>query len=98
MARPGLMPVASAVALTVAATLSIAGEHARSLPRAADGMPLAQRLLQGAGVGGASGEAAEDRVASQAKGGVTVAPSLAVGSRGLTGHDCGCQTPVKHEH
>ena len=63
MARPGLTPIAAAVALTVAAGLSIAAEHARSSPAAALALPAPQGTgdaggdHKAAGVsGGTSGE------------------------------------------
>jgi hypothetical protein len=73
------------MALTVAAGLSIAAEHARSSPAAALGAPLALRGHQGAGDGGSDGKVAGDKAAPQAKS--TAAGSPGVGSRALTGNE-----------
>jgi hypothetical protein len=78
------MPIATAVALTVAAGLSIAAEHARSSPTAALGAPLAP---QGTGDAGGDRKAAEDAAESQTKGTAAAARPLAVGSRALTGSE-----------
>jgi hypothetical protein len=87
------MPIASATALSVAAALAMAAEYTRS-----SAAPTAGALLQGTGDGGRGGTVTEDRPASQAGGTPAVAPSLAVGSRALSGSDCGCRTSVKREH
>ena len=83
MARPGLMPIAAAVALTVAAGLSIAAEHARSSPAAALALPAPQ----GTSDAGGDHKAAGVRAAPQAKGTAAAAPPPAVGSRALTGSE-----------
>ncbi|MFZ1105519.1 MAG: hypothetical protein WAN86_22125 [Hyphomicrobiaceae bacterium] len=83
MARPGLMPIATAVALTVAAGLSIAAEHAGSSPAAA----LALSAPQGTGDAGGDRKAADDAAESQAKGTAAAAPPPGVGSRALTGSE-----------
>jgi hypothetical protein len=76
MPRPGLLPIAAAVALTVAAGLSIAAEQTRSPPATSLGAPRALPSPQGAG--GAT---------PQAKGTAASTGSPAVGSRALTGHE-----------
>jgi hypothetical protein len=77
------MPIATAVALTVAAGLSIAAEHARSSPTAALALPAPQ----GTGDAGGDRKAAEDAAESPTKGTAAAARPLAVGSRALTGSE-----------
>jgi hypothetical protein len=81
MARPALLPIAAAVALTMAAGLSIAAEHARSSPAAALALPASQ----GTAEAGVAGKAANGAAEAQTKGVAGTAPAPAVGSRALTG-------------
>ena len=90
MRRPGLMPIASAVTLTVAAGLSIAAEHACFPHAAGRGAPLVLPAPQSTGDGDIGSNAADVRAASQVKGGTTAAKSPAVGSRALTGNGEEC--------
>jgi hypothetical protein len=95
MRRPGLMPIASAVMLTVAAGLSIAAEHAYSSHPVAHGVPLALPAPQGTGDTDIGSNAADVSAASQAKAGATAAKLPAVGSRALTGNDEECPAAGK---
>ena len=87
MARPALMPIATAVALTVASGLSIAAEHVRSSPAVALGALLKLPAPQGTSDAGGDRKAADDATGSQAKGTAAAPPPPAVGSRALTGSE-----------
>jgi hypothetical protein len=82
------MPVVSATALTVAATLSIAAEHARSSPAAALGALFVHSASQGQSDGGTASTSVRHAI-TPVNGTTAVAPSPAVGSRVLTSDEEG---------
>jgi hypothetical protein len=88
MVRPGLMPIACAVALTAAAGLSMAAEHARSFHAAAVGSPVALPAPPGTDHADTGRDAADGGAVDGAE--AAVAPSPSVGSRALTGTDEEC--------
>jgi hypothetical protein len=85
MRRRGIVPLAFAVLLTVAAGLSLAEEHAW-VPAAPEGAATPSDLSKGAGPATGIRNHARAHSHATAHGHAGVPPKPGVGSRALTGH------------